>query len=77
MDRIGEALVQGLERLVAPGQGAISTAWCDAPEGNDVLSLADLFADIATLGEAERHACRQILAAFAEYARSNSRHPRV
>jgi GAF domain-containing protein len=80
VDRIGEALILGLERLAA-AEGA------DAPdllsalrkidpgclEARDLLALADLFYEIGKLGSAEQRACIQVMAAFAEYSRAKSK----
>jgi hypothetical protein len=38
----------------------------------DVLELADIFTDLAQLGEAERQMCRRVLAAFGDYARGHA-----
>jgi GAF domain-containing protein len=87
MDGIGEALVIGLRRLAAsdPAAGtpellaaleqesASDAAEAGSSQARDILALADLFNNIGALGEAERRACLQILAAFATYARSRKR----
>jgi GAF domain-containing protein len=79
VEGIGEALVMGLNRLVASeAAGSPELLAALEPEGDqsqarDLLALADLFRDIAALGSAERQACLQILAAFATYARSRTR----
>jgi GAF domain-containing protein len=87
MDGIGEALVMGLRRLAASDASTGSpelltvleqesrryAAEDSASQTRDILALADLFNDIGTLGEAERKACTQVLAAFAGYARSRKR----
>lgn len=87
MDGIGEALVIGLRRLAAsdPAAGTpellaaleqestSDAAEAGSSQARDILALADLFNDIGALGEAERQACLQILAAFATYARSRKR----
>lgn len=77
-DLIGEALVQGIKQLVTADPSAASGEVFRALEedtGNDarsrdLLALADVFNAVSDLGEAERRACLQILAAFGDYARS-------
>jgi signal transduction protein with GAF and PtsI domain len=80
MDRIQEALVLGLKRLVAKKPTAKSVellstldSIADLKNGQDLLALADIFNDISQLGEAERKACLQVLQAFAGYQRSIKR----
>jgi GAF domain-containing protein len=85
MDRIQEALVSGLKRLVATEPVSESVELLsefesigDLKDGDDLLALADMFNEISNLGEAERKACLQILKAFADYQRSlrRTRHGR-
>ena len=80
-DRLNEALILGLERLVA------NDAATDASEllqalgklnqerlaARDLLTLADLFNQISYLGTAERRTCIKILAAFAEYGSAKAK----
>jgi len=89
IENLGEALVSGLKRLaeVEPTAGQESRSTSEpslilsALEGNgedtvrarEMLVLADLFNEISGLGEAERKACLQIMATFAEYGRSKRR----
>ena len=84
VEGIGEALVMGLRRLAASDlsagspellaalerEPALHETEAGSSQARDILALADLFNDIGALGEAERRACLQILAAFATYARS-------
>jgi len=85
MDRLQEALVLGLKRLVATEPASESADLLsafdsigDLKDGEDLLALADLFNEISKLGEAERKACLQVLKAFADYQRSlrRTRHGR-
>jgi len=85
MDRIQDALVLGLKRLVATEPASESAELLAAmdsigelKDGNDLLALADLFNQISALGTAERKACLQVLKAFADYQRSlrRTRHGR-
>jgi GAF domain-containing protein len=79
IERLDEALVQGLKRLLEPeaDAGLVSAALAedgeDTVRAREVLALAGLFNEISALGEAERKACLQVLAAFAEYGRSKRR----
>jgi GAF domain-containing protein len=80
VDRIGEALRLGLNRL-ADAEPGVAQAVADATKAEaddlqaaDILALADLFNDVSALGQAERKACLQILAAFAEYGRSKTKY---
>jgi GAF domain-containing protein len=87
VEGIGDALVMGLRRLAAsdlsagspellaalePG-GTLHETEAGSSQARDMLTLADLFNDIGALGDAERQACLQVLAAFASYARSKKR----
>jgi len=85
MDRIKDALVLGLKRLVMAEPASKSTellsvldATSDSKSSADLLALADLFNEISELGEAERKACLQVLKVFAEYQHSlrRTRHDR-
>jgi GAF domain-containing protein len=79
VEAIGDALVIGLRRLAADGASAVSQAPAEREgeenraQAGEILALADLFNEIATLGGAERKACTQVLEAFAGYARSRKR----
>jgi GAF domain-containing protein len=80
MDRIQDALVLGLKKLVATESAPEPTELLsaldsirDLNDGEDLLALADMFNEIARLGEAERKACLQILKTFADYQRSIKR----
>jgi len=83
-DRLGEALMLGLERLVATdatpaASGLLETLRKIDPaclEGRDLLALADLFNQISELGEAEQRACIQVMTAFAEYGQAKVRRSR-
>jgi GAF domain-containing protein len=80
-DRLGEALLLGLERLAASeaateGSELVETLKKIDPgrlEASDLLTLADLFNQISTLGSAEQRACIQVLTAFAEYGRAREK----
>jgi GAF domain-containing protein len=79
IERLGEALVVGLKRLVQSDperrSEALTAALEAAPLGrqNDLLELADLLKDFGRLGDAERRLCMNVLSAFGEYARSQHR----
>jgi GAF domain-containing protein len=79
IEAIGDALVMGLRRLAAAGASAGPQETAkpvrkeSRSQAREILALADLFNDISTLGDAERHACTQVLEAFAGYARSRKR----
>jgi GAF domain-containing protein len=87
MEGMGEALVMGLKQLAASDVSAGSpellaaldqehtrtASAASTSQAREILALADLFNDISALGSAERHACTQILEAFAGYARSRQR----
>jgi GAF domain-containing protein len=79
VERIGEALEMGLKRLAMSDEAGpapelrAALEQAKVSQAGDILALADLFNDIGSLGEAERLACRQVLAAFASYARSRKR----
>jgi GAF domain-containing protein len=80
IDRLGEALVLSLKRLVLsdPEQpsGSLLEALETKPDPatqNDLLELADLLNEFSRLGEAERRTCLKILSAFGEYGRSQRR----
>jgi GAF domain-containing protein len=85
MDRIQDALVLGLKRLVMAEPASESAKLLsafdsigDLKDDDDLLALADLFNEISELGEAERKVCFQVLKVFAEYQRSlrRTRHGR-
>ena len=77
-DLINEALVRGIQQLVAADPAAGSAEILrvleddtgDDARAHDLLALADVFNAVSSLGEAERKACLRILGAFADYARS-------
>ena len=81
VERIEQALIAGLKRLASSDPSQDSSAMLSVLEDAsrersdtaDLLELAQLFAEISELGEAERRACLQILSAFAEYRRSSRR----
>jgi hypothetical protein len=83
-ERLGEALVLGLQRLVAQ-RGDESTTEAagellqalredgdDASRAEDMLALADLLSAVSALGPGERRMALQVLSAVAEYARSRT-----
>jgi len=71
---INEALITGLKRLVKENKAdqyaelmeALNQA-ADLQSSADMLVIADLFQELAALGEAERKACIRVLEAFVEY----------
>jgi GAF domain-containing protein len=75
-ERLGEALVKGLQRLVTPGESPdLSRALEKVTESNlddDILAIADQLNALSQLGSAEKRACLDILQAFAGYARAKS-----
>jgi GAF domain-containing protein len=81
-ERLGEALLRGLQELAkTEGGPEIEEALDRMAErpgederAADLMALADLWKSIYELGEAERKACLQILAAFADYTRSRPRY---
>jgi GAF domain-containing protein len=81
-ERLGEALVLGLRRMMAQ-QGdapaveaasellrALQGADDDADRATDMLALADLLSAVSALGPGERRMALQVLSAVADYARS-------
>ena len=81
-DLLGEALITGLQDLVAEEQdidaGAISRALTGTDENDetlrrDMLELARLINQLSSGGEAERKVCLQLLAAFGNYVQSQPR----
>jgi GAF domain-containing protein len=80
--KVGAALVLGLERLCKADRSGDSAqlietlrqARATMSNADDVLALADLFNEIGALGEAERRACLEVMAAFARYG--HARFPR-
>ena len=81
--RLGEALLHGIRRLVEGGGSEmpqVERALAEteqAPAGvAEILALADIFGTLSSLGQAERQACLDILTTFAEYAQSRSRFAR-
>jgi GAF domain-containing protein len=81
-ERLGEALVRGLQELAkTEGGPEIKEAFDRLAERSsederaaDLMALADLFKSIYELGEAERKAGLRILAALADYTRSRPRY---
>ncbi len=80
-DLLGETLVSGLRGLVEgedAGAQAVRQALAEAggedSAASDLQALAEAFRAIAGAGPAERKACLQVLAAFAEYVRSRPRY---
>ncbi|MCK4899167.1 MAG: hypothetical protein KAS38_10335, partial [Anaerolineales bacterium] len=81
-DLLGEALITGLQDLVAEEQNietdAISRALTGTDESDetlrrDMLELARLINQLSSGGEAERKVCLQLLAAFGNYVQSQPR----
>lgn len=70
-DALNDALIQNIRELVSP-EAAVDIQRAmqadDTARRAEVLEIARLFQNIASLGEAERHACLQILETFGEYA---------
>jgi GAF domain-containing protein len=82
VESIDQALIQGLRRLArqeTPPADALDQALAllqkrsGSPQAQDILALADVFAQLSTLGAHERRLCLQILASFAEYGRAQAR----
>jgi GAF domain-containing protein len=79
---LGEALLRGVQRLVEEDTSAemrevqqTLAESAEAQEGMDeIMALADIFASVANLGDAERQACLKVLSAFAEYANARPRY---
>jgi len=79
-DRLDETLRRALQRMAQSEEGATSAellqtlaaAGQPGAARDDLLALADLFYDISLLGEAERQTCLKVLAAFAEFGRSQA-----
>jgi GAF domain-containing protein len=80
IEKIEQALVEGLKRLVKEDGGekpaklhsALDQSLKDQDTTFDLLELADVFNHISALGPAERKACLQILTTFAEFRKSTS-----
>lgn len=75
--RLGEALLRGIRRLVEADGGSmpqVERALAETEQAPDeaaeILALANVFGALSRLGQAERQACLDILTTFAEYARS-------
>jgi GAF domain-containing protein len=70
LDALNDALIENLRALVSP-EAAVDIQRAmendDAGQHEDVMEIARLFQEIASLGEADRKACIQILEAFAQY----------
>ena len=70
-DALNDALIQNIRELVSP-EAAVDIQRAmqadDTARRAEVLEIARLFQNIASLGEAERRACLQILETFGEYA---------
>ena len=81
VEQVGAALILGLERLGTTDRSADSTALVevlrqahtDLAAAADILALADMFSQISALGEPERRACLEIMAAVARYAQARFR----
>ena len=76
---LGEALSEGLRRLIEENgtesppelEDIIESALPEAP--SDLVEIAALLSDVASLGPAERRACIQILEVFSQYGRRRKR----
>lgn len=81
-ERLGEALVRGLQELAqTEGGPEVKQAFDRLAERSnederaaDLMALADIYRSISELGDAERQAGLRILAALADYARSKPRY---
>jgi GAF domain-containing protein len=80
MDAIQGALILGLQRLIKVESKQKSIELISILDetrsletDQELLALADLFARICELGEAERKVCLQVLKAFADFQRSKRR----
>jgi GAF domain-containing protein len=76
MERLGEALVNGLKTLATTGEEdhddvlAFLEESAKSGEGRDLLQVAGLLNEFSRLGDEERKAGLKILEAFAEYGRA-------
>lgn len=70
-DALNDTLIQNIRELVSP-EAALEIQRAmqddDTARRDEVLEIARLFQNIASLGEAERRACLKILETFGEYA---------
>lgn len=73
-DRLGDALIEGLRRLVDPGENPDLVSALDMAAGEDVgenlLAIADQINAIGRMGRAEQKACLEVLQVFGRYARA-------
>lgn len=74
LDRLQAALITGLKNLTAGEETADLHHILDnqPTTSSDLIQLVELIKDISDLGEAERHACWQILRVFQEYSQAKS-----
>jgi GAF domain-containing protein len=75
-DRLGEALIGGLRRLVSPGEspglsGALDSAHERALDGN-LLAVADELNALSQMGEGAQRLCLDVLRAFGSYSRART-----
>ncbi len=71
-DRLGDALIGGLRRLVQAEDRELASALDEAPStprDETLLAIADRFYAISQMGESEQQACLEILDVFGQYAR--------
>ncbi len=81
IERLGEALVLGLKRLITIDQtvesslllSVLENIHTDVFQAHELLALADLFNQLSSQGNAERQACIKVLKVFAEYSSTSSR----
>jgi GAF domain-containing protein len=81
VEQVGQALLQGIKQFALANDSPSTAALLkeldaetsrDEEEVHDILTLANLFYDIAELGEAEREACIQVLQVFSDFAQTRS-----
>jgi GAF domain-containing protein len=80
-EHLSAALVAGLRQTLDPETAAATSDLLDTlgeagaatDAEREVLEIAQIFTDLARLGEAERQLCRRVLVAFGEYARGPNR----
>jgi len=75
-DRLGDALVGGLRRLLKPGKSPELSDALDTVEkmelDNNLLAIADQLNALSQMGESEQRLCLELLQAFGSYARSRT-----
>lgn len=84
LNRMTEALIQGVKQLIASGEmtpaddlvALLENINLSQPGSQDLMALASAFSGISTLSEAEQRLCIKIIAAFTDFSSSKTRyHP--